>query len=775
MDRPLRVILIEDVEDDAELVLVSLRAGGYAVDHRLVASEVGLREALADPPWDIVISDHALPGFSASGALRVLQDLGLDIPLIVVSGSIGEDAAVALMKAGARDYLFKGSLARLAATVERELREAEVRKERARADRELRAQREFLRTIIDSDPNLIFVKDREGRFTLANEAVARIYGTTVPELIGRTDGDFNENEEEVRGFRNADLAVLESGRPGIIPEEPVTDRTTGEVRWFQTVKVPIRDPGGGRFLLGVAAEITQRLDAEAARRHLDERLALISRASNEVVYDHDLLAHEIWWNDNLHAVFGIAPGEPVRRSEWYFDHIHPDDQPLVRRTREQLLADDRGAYKVEYRFRRGDGSWCHVLDRGSVLRRRDGTPERMVGSILDISDQKQLEEQFRHAQRMEAIGRLAGGVAHDFNNLLTVIRGTTDLILADLGEDARIRTDLRDIAAAADRATALTRDLLAFSRRQVLQPRIIDVNEVAAGIQSMLRRLLPETIELRMRLSQPIGRVRADSGQLEQVIMNLAVNAKDAMPAGGVLTIESADVVLDAAYALSHRDVTPGPHVMLVVSDTGHGMPPEVRERLFEPFFTTKSVGKGTGLGLATVYGIVKQSGGHIWVYSEEGRGTTFKVYLPAVDDHESAAERVVVATLPDARGGETILAVEDDPTVRSVTCRILRQRGYNVLEADSGPSAVKIAERFLGRIDMLVTDVVMPGMNGREVYEKVRQKHPDVLVVFTSGYTDDAVLQLGIVEQAMPYLQKPFSPAALSRLVREVLDGGRP
>ena len=771
MDRPLRVIVIEDVQDDAELVLNELRLGGYTADARVVATEAGLRDVLREGPWDIVISDHSLPGFSASAALRVLQETSVDLPLIVVSGSIGEDAAVALMKAGAQDYLFKGNLARLAATVERELREAEVRQQRRQADRELHAQREFLRAIIDADPSLIFVKDRDGRFTLANEAVARIYGTTADELIGRSDADFNPDPAEVNGFRQDDLAVLESGRPKLIAEEQVTDRTTGQVRWFQTVKVPIEDPRGGRFVLGVASEITRRLAAEAESRQLDERLALIAHASNEVVYEHDLRSDAIWWNENLYDAFGIAPDAPVGHADWYLAQLHPEDTDVVLQALEQVRSDRTSAYQIEYRFRRGDDTWSYVLDRGSVLRAPDGMPERVVGAILDISSQKELEEQFRHAQRMEAIGRLAGGIAHDFNNLLTVIRGTTDLLIDTFEQGSTVRKDLGDIAAAADRATALTRDLLTFSRRQVVQPRVLDVNQVVEGIQSMLGRLLPETITLRLRLADGLDRIRADAGQLDQVIMNLVVNARDAMPSGGALTLETDNVELDDEYASVHRDVVPGEHVMLAVSDDGHGMSPAVRERLFEPFFTTKGVGEGTGLGLATVYGIVRQSGGHIWVYTEPDRGTTFKLYFPRVEKTSAEVTGAPAAALPDARGGETILAVEDDAAVRAVTCRMLRQRGYNVLEADSGTAAVKVAERHLGRIDLLFTDVVMPGMDGRQLYEEVRRRYPGIRVIFTSGYTGDGIQQSGVLEFTMPYLQKPFTPTALSRLVRQVLD----
>jgi len=407
----------------------------------------------------------------------------------------------------------------------------------------------------------------------------------------------------------------------------------------------------------------------------------------------------------------------------------------------------------------------------TVLRDAQGRPTGTLSIGEDITEHSRLEEQFRQAQKMEAVGRLAGGIAHDFNNLLTVISSYSELLLEDLpaGDEAR-RDDLGQIKKAAGDAAALTRQLLAFSRQQVLAPRIIDLNEIVTGAGKMLQRLIGEDITLALVLAPELGWVKADPGQIEQVIMNLAVNARDAMPEGGKVTIETANVELDASYVLEHSAVVPGRYVQLVVSDTGIGMTEEVKRRLFEPFFTSKEVGKGTGLGLATVYGIVKQSGGSIWVYSEPGQGATFKIYLPRVDEAE-ARDRRPDAARPPARGNETVLFAEDAAPVRNVAREILERHGYTVLEAPNGRAALDIAAQRRGPIHLLLTDVVMPEMSGRQLADQLTALRPEIKVLYISGYTDDSIVRHGVLEAGIAYLQKPFTPEALARKVREVLD----
>jgi hypothetical protein len=642
MSTPLRVLIAEDSEDDALLLVRELRRGGFEPTFERVDTPDALQAALARQEWDIVVADYSMPHFSGRAALSLVRERGLDVPFIFLSGTIGEDTAVEAMRAGAQDYFTKGNLKRLLPAVERELRESEGRRQRRRADEALRGQQELLRTVIDTNPNLIFVKDWEGRFTLVNTAGAEVYGTTPHELVGKTDADFNPDQEEVEHFRRDDREVMTSGRAKLIAEEPVTNPSTGRTRWFQTVKVPL------------------------------------------------------------------------------------------------VLA--------------------------------EGTSRHILGVATDITERKQLEEQFRQAQKMEAVGRLAGSIAHDFNNLLTAIFGYADLLAGDLPGQSSALQDVEEIRKAAARAASLTRQLLAFSRQQVLEPTVLNVNNVVENLQKMLHRLIGEDVELRAVLAPGLGNVRADAGQLEQVIVNLAVNARDAMPAGGKLTIETANTELSEEYVEAHQPVVPGRYVMFTVSDTGVGMDPEVRARIFEPFFTTKEKGKGTGLGLSTVYGIVKQSGGYIWVYSEPGRGTTFKVYLPRVDAPLEAAERPRELEGPVA-GTETILVAEDDELLRPLVRGILEKLGYHVLDAANTEEALTRAREHRGPIQLLLADVVMPGASGRDLAHRLAEARPETRVLYVSGYTDEAIVHHGLLDPGLNYLQKPFTPRALARRVRDVLD----
>jgi len=401
----------------------------------------------------------------------------------------------------------------------------------------------------------------------------------------------------------------------------------------------------------------------------------------------------------------------------------------------------------------------------------EGEPEYLLGISEDITERKKLEAQFQQAQKMEAVGRLAGGVAHDFNNLLMTIMGNADLMLMGLAEDDPFREKLEQIGQNGKRAARLTRQLLAFSRKQILQPVALDLNELIKGFVKMLERLIGEDVELETVLVSGLRLVKADPGQVEQIIMNLVINARDAMPGGGKVIIETANADLDEDYVRAHDvSLQPGPYVMLAVSDTGTGMDEETRSNIFEPFFTTKEVGKGTGLGLSTVYGIVKQSGGYIWVYSEPGQGTTFKIYLPAVVG-ETVQRKKEQPPADDLTGSETILVVEDDDALRNLGREILERQGYRVLDAGNGIEALRISEEHRGQIHLMITDVVMPKMGGKKVADRLQQLYPQMKVIYMSGYTDNSIAHHGILAPGLNFLQKPFSPEVLARKVREVLD----
>ncbi len=426
---------------------------------------------------------------------------------------------------------------------------------------------------------------------------------------------------------------------------------------------------------------------------------------------------------------------------------------------------------MELAGRRKNGSEFPVEVSLSYIRTPDGV--FAIAFVTDISQRKNLEEQLLHAQKMEAVGRLAGGVAHDFNNMLTVISGYNQMILDLLSPQDPMRGYAEEILKAADRAAALTNQLLAFSRRQIVQPRVINVNEVLSHTEKMLRRLIGEDVVLSLSLNPLTGNIKADPGHLEQAIFNLATNARDAMPEGGRLTIETTNATLDDTYVRTHLGVVPGDYVMIAVSDTGHGMDVETKRRIFEPFFTTKERGKGTGLGLATVYGIVKQAGGDIWVYSELGRGTTFKLYFPRVSEPVSDAQGSG-SVAPAPAGSETVLVVEDEQGVRDLTGKILKNLGYTVLTAASGSDALEISRKHPAPISVLLTDVVMPHMSGSQLAAELRRNRPEMKVIYVSGYTETTVLDHGVLDPGLDFLAKPFTREGLSRKLREVLGKAR-
>lgn len=517
--------------------------------------------------------------------------------------------------------------------------------------------------------------------------------------------------------------------------------------------------------LVLAALVTERTTAQEALTESEAHYrGLFESNPNPLwVYDAETLAF-LAVNEAAVRQYGYSREEFL---ELTLKDIRPPED--VARLQDRLASFGEGLVEAgEWRHRKKDGTVIDVeITRHTLTfaRRRAA-----LAMAHDITRRKAIEGQLLQAQKMEAVGRLAGGIAHDFNNLLTAIFGSSDLLLEDLSVDDQRRTEVEDIKKAAQRAAALTRQLLAFSRQQVLAPQVLNLNALIADVEKLLRRLLREDLEFRTVLAPDLGAVRADPGQLEQVIVNLAVNARDAMPQGGKLTVETANVDLDDAYAQAHVPVVAGRYAMLAVSDTGIGMDTQVKAHIFEPFFTTKEKGKGTGLGLATVYGIVKQSDGYVWVYSEPGQGTTFKIYLPRV---EAAAEPPAPKPTPPAslRGSETVLLAEDEEAVRNLTRRVLESHGYTVLTAGDGQEALRLADGHAGPIHLLLTDVVMPNMSGRQLAERVVSARPEAKVLYLSGYTDDAIIHHGVLEPGIAFLQKPFTPQGLARKVREVLD----
>ena len=518
------------------------------------------------------------------------------------------------------------------------------------------------------------------------------------------------------------------------------------------------------------------IDRPAASRIL----ATLIEASPLAIVTFDPEGIVTMWNPAAERIFGWSESEALG-TRLPFVPAEKQEEFLGLRRRALL---GEVFTEPELHRRRADGSPIVVSVSTSPLRRTDGTIYGIMSILMDVTERKaaeetrdrltMVEEQLRQSQKMEAVGRLAGGVAHDFNNLLTAISGYSDLLLHRLPEYSTLRRDVEEIRKAGDRAAALTHQLLAFSRRQVLQPKVLDLNVVVTNMGPMLRRLVGGDIELSTDLSPSLSRVKADPGQIGQVIVNLAVNARDAMPDGGRITIATADAELSHAYAAAHPEVRPGPHVLLSVADTGQGMSDETQAHLFEPFFTTKERGKGTGLGLATVYGIVQQSGGHIRVNSAADRGSTFLIYLPRVEGPGIGTQGAERPIRPHASPGtETVLLAEDEEVVRRLAREILAGNGYKVLEAGNGREALLLSEGHRGEIHLLLTDVEMPKVSGRDLGERIRLQRPDLRILYMSGYTDDAILRQGVLEDGIPFLQKPFTAEGLTRKVREVLDSG--
>ena len=522
----------------------------------------------------------------------------------------------------------------------------------------------------------------------------------------------------------------------------------------------------------IAYENSQLYDA--AQRHAatlheaKERTEFALAAAGMGIWEVDLIEGRVTWSDSLAPLFGLTPAQAPTTHGEFFERIHSDDRRAIEDALERATV-ERSEVSVEFRAIWPDGSLHWNAGRARVLF-DDGRPVKLLGIGIDIGHQKLLEEQFRQAQKMEAVGQLAGGVAHDFNNLLTAVLGNANLLQEEPDLSGTVRDEITEIVKAAERAAGLTRQLLAFGRKQVMQPTVVDVNALVADMGHMLRRLIGEHIELATAHAPSLARVRADASQLEQVILNLAINARDAMPTGGRLSIETANVELDESFALSHVAVRPGKYVLLAVSDTGTGMDEETKTHLFEPFFTTKDRTKGTGLGLATVYGIVKQSTGYIWVYSEKGHGSSFKVYLP-VAGHIEHAERTIQPGSRPPRGTEMLLVVEDEPSVRHLTKILLEKAGYRVLIAANAQEAAELFQRHGDSIALLITDVVMPGPSGPALLRHLSEQRSGLKVLYMSGYADDAVPAQGALDPDAVFLQKPFTADRLVHKVREALE----
>ncbi|HSE31438.1 MAG TPA: PAS domain S-box protein [Pyrinomonadaceae bacterium] len=641
------------------------------------------------------------------------------------------------------------------------------------ADWSLEESERRYREIFENAKDAIYVHDLNGRYTLVNRAAEKLTGYSREEILQLTVFDMASPE-------HVDL-ICNSLKQKLSDHAP----TTYEVEAIRKDGTPVPVEVSSRLIYrngrpigvqGTVRDIKERRRAEEVVRASEQRYRDLVENANDIIFTCDMLGNITSLNRAGERVTGYTAEEALKMN--IAQAVSPDDIAKVRHMlSRKRVADVATVYDLELITKSGGRAAVEVSSRAIV---KDGEAVGVQGIARDITDRQRMEDdlrasqaQLQQSQKLEAVGQLAGGVAHDFNNLLTAIIGYSDFALRKMRANNPIRLDIEEIKKAAGRAASLTRQLLAFSRKQILKPEILDLNLVVGDMHKMLQRLIGEDIDLITTLTTESEPVRADRGQLEQIIMNLVVNARDAMPFGGSVTIETANAMFDDASASEHLPVKAGKYVMLAVSDTGLGMDANTKLHIFEPFFTTKELGKGTGLGLSTVYGIVKQSGGFICVYSELNVGTTFKIYLPSLGELGFEQDARSFEASDDSETG-TVLLVEDDPLVRNVALRALESAGYQVLESRNGHGALAMAQSCEDEIDLLITDVVMPLMGGRELAQELSALHPKTSILFMSGYTDDAVVRHGVMDKDIEYLQKPFTPESLVRRVGEVLRDAR-
>jgi two-component system cell cycle sensor histidine kinase/response regulator CckA len=950
MSNPLRVLIVEDLEDDALLIVRELRRSGYDPTFERVDTAETMKAALAGQTWDLIIADYSMPRFNGIEALALFQKSDLDLPFIIVSGTIGEEIAVAAMRAGAHDYVLKDNLLRLGPAVQRELHEAEERRARRRAEQLQRESEARFRRMADNIQDGLTIVEK-GKAVYVNRRACEIFGYPEDEYVQMSLLDVAAPEERGRVGEIGD-EIARTGRAPQVVELWVV-RKDGTRRCVESRFSPSRE---GDEIIGhyvVTTDITER---KLAEREIEERRRYLERvlsAAPDAIVTLDAEHRVAEWNSGAERLFGYSRDEVVGRDLDVLINKADSMEEAVGYTQrvmagQELLSTEAVRYRkdgtpvdviaagspilVEGRLigavavytdiseRKRAERLLHALNAASLAMERALTPEEIFGTVgeefkkvgfataIFVTDQdrkrlfprylsyglpavrmaekligikvedfsvpvesveafrkavverqsnlvegegaaqqalpgplkrfagqiigilgspraivtplvvedevigmlsvqsedlieddvpaitafahqmaaawrkaqllqdlersleelRRIQAQLLQAQKMEALGRLAGGLAHDFNNLLTIVDISTRLLERQLQPEDPLWDHVQRIREAGERAAKLTRQLLSFSRPEMAEPRVVNLNDLVSDLGRMLQRLIGEDIRLVTHLAKDPWPVKVDPSQIEQVIVNLALNARDAMPRGGTLSIETGNKLLDDTYVAHHVDLRPGEHVVLTISDTGTGMGEEVKEHLFEPFFTTKK--HGTGLGLATVFGIVKQSGGRIRVYSEVGKGTTFRIYLPKTREADvRVAPPAVHAST--ARGTETILVAEDEPAVRELATQILRSYGYKVLAAQNGLEALRVSRAYEGPIHLLLTDVVMPLMNGKELAEELQAEREEMRVLYVSGYSDDVIEHHGVLEEGAIFLAKPFTLEALTLEVRAVLD----
>jgi len=904
MEKPLRILHLEDDPDFVSLVSDMLKEEGLTAEMTSTQSFQDFIAALRGNAFDLILADYSLPTCNGLQALHAVREKDPNMPFVLISGTIGEHAAIECLRCGATDYVLKNKLERLAPTVRRAIKEAEERSHRKRAETELVRREKYFRTLTEHSLDVLTILNAEGLFLYNSPSLKAVLGyepkdvagqsafelvhledlpgvqrafqralenpgevithefrcrcqdgswchlETVgqnrlddPEIAGvvlnsrdisdrkRAEAELREGEKQYRlifegsptpmwvtdletlRFLEVNEAAIQQygySREEFLSMATRDVRSSGDteryVKYINEVIKKQSDAGFGRAglwrhqkkngetvdveikwskitfrgrnaVLIMAHDITERKRAAEALEKSEASLAAAQRIAHLGSWELDLKnledinSNELRWSDETFRIFGYEPQQVAVTNELFLRAVHADDRQRVAAAVTEAL-EKKSAYDLEHRIVLPGGEERHVRERGEIVTDASGRPVQIRGIVMDITERRQLGEQLRQSQKMEAIGQLAGGVAHDFNNILTVIHGHASLLLVDQAVTKNAARSAQQIAQAAERAAGLTRQLLTFSRRQVMQPRRLDLNEVVSNMTMMLGRILGEDVALQLNYWPQPAIIKADASMMEQVLLNLVVNARDAMPKGGQLAIKITTSKADPNYKTYHAESRAEDFVCLNVTDTGCGIDPETLRRIFEPFFTTKEVGKGTGLGLATVYGIVNQHQGWIEVDSEVGKGSSFRVFLPLAKDTAPLDNEKTAR--PAVRGGnETILVVEDEIAVRELVCSVLGGHGYKILQAETGVKALELWQRNKKKIDLLLTDLVMPDhLNGRELAEKLRADKPSLKVIFTSGYSADVVGKDFVLQRGLLYLQKPYDPQKLALTVRDCLDG---
>lgn len=744
----------------ANRCIAVLRAAGFEVFADAVHSPEKFRQAIQSKKYDLIIGEQET-GCLAGGD-SVSSDV--DIPVILITGKLSSGEVDELLRLGVADCLAPGEFARLPLIAMRLLQMKRLQEEAAWANRVRRLAEERYRSLFEQNLVGVYRASLEGRILDLNETCAWLFG------YASCDGARTHMLHEVASSERDVEYLLRrvQEKKTITNFELELRQFDGQPRWtLASASLFDHERESSPFVEGTLVDITRWKRAEDAARRGEHRFRALLEKSLDAISLLDSTGNVLYSSHAVSPIFGYDLEERIGKS--VFEHVHPEDVPRVLSHFGKMVERPFSSTSVQLRYRHKDGSWRWIEALGTNLL-EDPSVQAVVVNYRDVTEQRRLQDQLFQAQKMETVRCLAGGVAHDFNNLLTAILGYSDMVLEGAPRQGALYRYGAQIKQAGERAGALTRQLLAFSRLQVMAAQILDLNAVISEMSRMLRRVIGEDIKLEFIPGAALGRVKVDPAQLEQVILNLAVNARDAMPQGGTLTIRTANEVLGETLAEDKTMVESGPYVLVEIADTGCGMDSETRARAFEPFFTTKERGKGTGLGLSTVYGIVKQSGGYIWISTEVGKGTAFKIYLPSVDEDVSIA-KPAEAPSAGAGGAETILLVEDDNAVRGLLWRVLRSKGYRMLEAKRGDDALGICESHKDTIHLILTDVVMPKMSGQELARRALMLHPEAKLLYMTGYAGNKIGSAELLELGAQFIQKPFSAEALSQKIRSLLD----